>query len=205
MKADYLILPIAVLAVAVTVSPVKALTACQDACNNQYFSTVNSLWQTPRPAATSPTAHQQQVMTALGTLNQCMAACQTTPDNLALNKTATATRQESGYDASKAVDGSTGTWWWAKSTSTHSLRVDLGGATSIAKVVIDWGSYYARSYQVQTSTDGSNWTTVAATTSGSGGTREHVFTARTVRHVRVLCSSAGSSNGYAIKELRVFP
>jgi hypothetical protein len=126
------------------------------------------------------------------------------PVNLARNKTATATRQESGYDASKAVDGSTGTWWWARSTSTHSLRVDLGGATSIAKVVIDWGSYYARSYQVQTSTDGSNWTTVAATTSGSGGIREHPFTARTARHVRVSCSNASSSNGYAIKELSVF-
>ncbi|NJC88291.1 MAG: hypothetical protein FIB02_07125 [Desulfuromonas sp.] len=128
----------------------------------------------------------------------------TIPTNLALNKTASATRYESGYEAAKAVDGSTSSYWWAKSTSTHSIKVDLGSSTSIAKVSIAWGSYYAKSYQVEVSTDGSNWTQVASTTSGSGGTPEHSFTARTVRYVRVVCSNASSSNGYVIKELSVF-
>lgn len=126
------------------------------------------------------------------------------PVNLALGKSASATRQENGYEAAKAVDGNTGTWWWAKSTSSHSLRVDLGSSLSLSKVSIDWGTYYAKSYQVQTSTDGSSWATVASTTSGNGGMREHAFTARTAKHVRIYCSSASSSNGYAIRELGVF-
>jgi len=124
--------------------------------------------------------------------------------NLALNKTATATRQESGYEASKSVDGNSGSFWWAKSTSTHSIRVDLGSLLSISKASLVWGSYYAKSYQVEVSTDGSNWTRVVSATSSGGGTREHAFTIRAARYVRVICSNASASNGYVIKELSVF-
>lgn len=127
------------------------------------------------------------------------------PVNLALNKSATATKSESGYGAANAVDGKAETYWWAKSTSTHSIRVDLGTSTGISRVNVDWGTYYSRNYQVQTSTDGSNWATVASSTSGSGGTSTHTFTTRTARYVRISCSSPNSSyNGYTIKELSVF-
>jgi hypothetical protein len=127
------------------------------------------------------------------------------PVNLALNKTATASNNESGYGASLAVDGNASTRWWSKSTSSRWLRVDLGSSQSISKVSVSWNSYYARSYQVQTSTDGSNWTTVASTSSGTGGTQDHIFTARSARYVRIYCTQASSYNGYSINELSVFP
>lgn len=208
MQPYYPRLLLTVLTVVAFAAPVQALTVCQDTCNSQHLNTVNTLWQAPRPATATPTVHQQQVMAAVNTLNKCMADCAAgtmpAPVNLALNKTAVATRQESGYAATKAVDGDAASYWWAKSTSTHSLKVDLGASVSVSKVSLVWGSYYARNYQVQTSTDDSNWTTVVSITSATGDMRDHAFTTRTARYVRISCSRAGSSNGYAIKELSVF-
>jgi|GEM_PF-4634932 len=124
--------------------------------------------------------------------------------NLALGKASLASRQESGYDAAKAVDGSSSSRWWVRSTSTQWLRVDLMGSYNLNKVVINWHSDYARSYLVQVSSDGSNWTTVKDVTSGRGGREEVTFSSRNGRYLRIECRSASSSNGYAINELEVY-
>ncbi len=124
--------------------------------------------------------------------------------NLALNKTASASRQESGYDAYRAFDGSASSRWWARSTSTQWLRVDLGTTTTVSKVTINWHSYYARDYSVQISTNGSTWTTVKSVSSASGGTLTQTFTARDARYVRINCTRAASYNGYSINELEVY-
>lgn len=77
MKVYCLNVLITVLAVTAIASSAQALTACQDGCNGQYYTTVELLWQTQRPATTAPTTYRQQVLVALSTLNQCMAACST--------------------------------------------------------------------------------------------------------------------------------
>lgn len=123
--------------------------------------------------------------------------------NLALGKTATATRAESGYAASLAVDGDTSTRWWAKSTGSQSLTVDLGTSRSINKVSVRWHNDYATSYQVRTSTDNRNWSSVASTTSGKGGLAEWTFSSRNARYVQIYSTRAASSNGYSIYELEV--
>jgi hypothetical protein len=128
-----------------------------------------------------------------------------TSANLALNKSATASRAESGYAPSLAVDGNTATRWWAKSTSAQTLTVDLGASKSISKVTIRWYSYYAKAYQVQTATSSSGpWTTVASMSYGVGGTETKTFTTRSARYVRINCQTAASSNGYSINELEVY-
>lgn len=127
-----------------------------------------------------------------------------TVSNLALNKSTSASRQESGYDGAKAVDGSTSSRWWARSTSSQWLRVDLGTTTSVGKVVIHWHNYYARDYSIQVSTDGSNWTTVKSVSGGSSGTTTQTFTARSARYVRINCTRSNDSNGYSINELEVY-
>lgn len=124
--------------------------------------------------------------------------------NLALGKTASASRQESGYEAAKAFDGSLSSRWWARSTATQWLRVDLGTSTSVSKVVIDWHSDYARDFSIQVSSDGSNWTTAKSVTSASGGTQTHTFSARNARYLRINCTRAYSFNGYSIEELEVY-
>ena len=124
--------------------------------------------------------------------------------NLALNKTATASRTESGYSAALAVDGNVSTRWWAKSTSTQWLKIDLGAAKTVSKVALRWHSYYANSYQIQVSTDNSTWTTVFSNTYGAGGMETRTFTARSVRYIRIYCQTASSSNGYSIYELEAY-
>jgi len=134
----------------------------------------------------------------------CDFALETGPTNLALGKTATASSYESGYPPSYAVDGSTSTRWWKKSTSGHWLRVDLGSSTTFNKVVINWHSYYAKKYKVEVSGNGSDWSKVYETESGSSGVKTITFSSRTTRYVRVYCSSAASSNGYSIYEFEVY-
>lgn len=128
-----------------------------------------------------------------------------TPINLALKKTATASGAESGYSASLAVDGSTSTRWWRKSTNAQTLTVDLGASKSINKVTIRWYSYYAKAYQVQTATSSTGpWTTVFSTSYGVGGAETRTFTTRSARYVRINCQTASSSNGFSINELEVY-
>ncbi len=109
-----------------------------------------------------------------------------------------------------AGDGSTATWWWSKRDGKNDdrewLRVDLGTRHRISKVEIAWyGSYWAKEFRVEVSTDGSSWTRVFETSSGSSGTRTVTFSARDARYVRVECrKTSGSNTGYGIAELRVF-
>lgn len=153
-------------------------------------------------ASQSVAVNNEQTTTADFTLSPA-----TTPSNLALNKTATAssTKSSSSYPASKAVDGSNSTRWQSNGSSTEWLKVDLGSSRSVSKVVVDWyGSYYARTYRVEVSTDNSNWTSVYSTTSGTSGTKTHTFSSRSARYVRVYMTRANSSSGYSIREFEVY-
>lgn len=197
----------AVVAVAAASPSAQALTACQTSCNNQYYATVNSMWQTPHPATTTMPNYRQQVLAALDTLNKCMAACSAavppTPVNLAIGKTATASLSATGYEPAKVVDDSTATYWWAKSTAAQWIQVDLGAAKTLSKVTLAWGTNYATGYNVQVSIDGTTWTPIYTTTVGKGGAVEHPFTAASARYVRVNCTKASGKNGYAITELGI--
>ena len=124
--------------------------------------------------------------------------------NLALKKTATASRSESGYGATLAVDGDVATRWWAKSTSTQWLKVDLGSRVRVGKVTLRWHSYYAREYEVRVSTDNSNWTRVVDANYGKGGMEEWTFSGRDVRYIMIYCQKPYSSNGYAVYELEAY-
>ena len=97
------------------------------------------------------------------------AAC---ANNVALNKPAAASSTENaGTPASAAVDGSTGTRWSSAFSDPQWLRVDLGATTTICQVVLTWEAAYASAFQIQTSTDNVNWTTIFSTTTGTGASR----------------------------------
>lgn len=138
------------------------------------------------------------------TLNVTMVA-EAASNNLARTGTASASSTySSSYAASKAIDGSTSSYWRSSGSGTQWLRVDLGSSKSISKVVVDWNSsYYARSYRIETSSDGYSWTSRYSTSSGTYGTKTHAFAAVNARHVRVYCTSANYSN-YRINEFEVW-
>jgi len=125
--------------------------------------------------------------------------------NLSQGKAATAsTTYSSTYAASKAVDGSTGTYWRSTSTGSQWVRVDLGSSQSFKRFVVDWnGSSYARAYRIETSSDGSNWTSRYSTSSGNGDTTVTLVSAVTARYVRLYCTGANSYN-YQVTEWQVW-
>ncbi len=129
-------------------------------------------------------------------------SCGTT--NLALNKTATASSAQSGnYPAAKAVDGSTTTRWSSAFIDPQWLRVDLGSAQSICRVVLNWQNSYAKAFEIRTSTDGSTWTPIYSTTTGTGGVQT-LNVSGTGRYIQMYGTARATQYGYSLWELQVF-
>ncbi|MFC7529774.1 discoidin domain-containing protein [Actinoplanes sp. GCM10030250] len=128
--------------------------------------------------------------------------------NLARGRTVTAsTYQPTGTNGPQlpayAVDGDYGTRWASEWTDTAWIQVDLGSVQSFNHVQLAWEAAYAKTYAVQTSNDGSNWTTIHSTTTGNGG-----FDALNVsgsgRYVRVNASARATTYGYSLYEFGVY-
>ena len=130
------------------------------------------------------------------------ATCGTT--NLALNKTATASSTENGgTPASSAVDGNTGTRWSSAASDPQWLQVDLGSAQTICQVVLNWETASGKAYQIQTSNDGTTWTSVYSTTTGPGGT-ETLSVSGSGRYIRMYGTARNTGYGYSLWEFQVF-
>ena len=125
-------------------------------------------------------------------------------DNLALNKTATASSENAGTTAAMAVDGNAGTRWQASNAEDDEwLQVDLGSVQAVNTVTINWEAAYAAKYEIQVSTDGEEWKTVAKE-SGMVGEITSEFSATKARYVRMQGISRGTQYGYSIYEIQVF-
>ena len=87
----------------------------------------------------------------------------TAPANLALTGTVTASNTLSGFPASAANDASLNTYWQAAG-STATLTLHLAQAAPIARIVLElpqnWGTR-SQTIEVDGSTNGSTWTTLA--------------------------------------------
>jgi beta-glucanase (GH16 family) len=110
--------------------------------------------------------------------------------------------ENAGTPASAAVDGNTGTRWSSAFADPQWVQVDLGASHPISQVVLNWEAAFATAFQVQTSPDGSAWTT-ALSTSGSAGVQTLPVTA-TGRYVRILGTSRATQWGYSLWEFQVF-
>lgn len=123
---------------------------------------------------------------------------------LSQGKTATASSVTGNNTAALAVDGSTGTRWEsAQGVDPQWLQVDLGGTRAIDKVVLNWETAAAKSYLIQTSDDGSTWTTLYTTTTSTGGVQTLNITGRG-RYVRMNGTARTTQYGYSLWEFQVF-
>jgi hypothetical protein len=130
--------------------------------------------------------------------------CNTTT-NAALSKTATASSTENaGTPASSAFDGNTGTRWSSAFSDPQWLEVDLGASQSICQVVLNWETAYATAFQIQTSTDNTNWTSIYSTTTGTGGVQTLSNLTGTGRYVRMYGTARATQYGYSIWEMGVY-
>ncbi|GAA3027894.1 penicillin acylase family protein [Streptosporangium longisporum] len=123
--------------------------------------------------------------------------------NLAQGKSARASSSQLFHPASRAVDGDPRTRWSSSSSDDQYLQVDLGSNATVSRAVLRWEAAYGSAYSIQTSADGSAWTTVRSVTGGNGGVDNVTFAPVQARYVRVQGVTRGTSNGYSLYELEV--
>lgn len=126
---------------------------------------------------------------------------------LSQGKPATASSLESSsYPASAAFDGNLTSTRWASREGTASewLRVDLGTTKAISHVRLTWEAAYGKAYSIQTSPDGSTWTTIYSTTTGDGATDDLTGLTGSGRYVRMNGVTRGTSYGYSLYEMQVY-
>ncbi|MEU0068878.1 discoidin domain-containing protein [Streptomyces sp. NPDC006332] len=125
-------------------------------------------------------------------------------DLLSQGKPATSSSTENtSTPASAAVDGNPRTRWSSAFSDPQWLRVDLGATAAISQVVLRWEAGYGRAFQVQTSDDGTAWSTLYSTTTGVGGVQTLDVNGKG-RYVRVHGTQRGTPYGYSLWEFQVY-
>ncbi|MFE0852358.1 discoidin domain-containing protein [Streptomyces mutabilis] len=126
------------------------------------------------------------------------------PVLLSQGKPVTASSQENyGTPATAAVDGDNGTRWSSAAADPQWIRVDLGATATISQIELRWEAAYAKSYRIETSQNGTDWSTAYSTTTGAGGT-ETLNVSETARYVRMLGTARATGYGYSLWEFKVF-
>jgi beta-galactosidase len=128
------------------------------------------------------------------------------PENLALNKTASADSAQTGNVAANGNDGNTGTRWCANDASTnHWWMVDLGASYNLTGTEVMWEFSAAYQYKVETSMDNSAWTLNADKTgnTATGQTMADNFTVQ-ARYVRITVTGLPAGDWASFFEIAVF-
>ncbi|MEC0229774.1 discoidin domain-containing protein [Paenibacillus alba] len=134
----------------------------------------------------------------------------TTPSNVALNKTVTASDEINATEsAAKAIDGGTTTKWTSQPLNLVPgdkwLKVDLGTSYAIHRWVVkhagsngEAASYNTKDFKLQKSSDGTNWTDVDAVTGNTAATTDRTVASFSSRYVRLyITTTVQSDAGYA--------
>lgn len=128
--------------------------------------------------------------------------------NLALNKVVNAssvyTDATTTYTVPNAVDGKLDTRWSSAFSDNEWITVDLGTVSDVAKVKLTWEAAYGKSYMIQLSADGTNWTNAAIISNGDGKIDEVLFTTTKARYVKMQGLQRATQYGYSLFELEVY-
>ncbi len=136
--------------------------------------------------------------------------------NLALGKTATgSTACASSETPDKAVDGVLmNNSKFCSGVVPAYLQVDLGANTTVSKFAIkhagqggETTGWNTGAFNIQTSTDGSTWTTVVSVSGNQASRTTHTIASRTARYVRLNSTTATNNGNTAtrIYEFEIYP
>ncbi|MFW3462522.1 discoidin domain-containing protein [Streptomyces microflavus] len=107
----------------------------------------------------------------------------------------------------RAFDRDPASRWSTSSTTGWTdpgwISVDLGATAQIDKVVLQWDPAYAKSFQIQVSSNGADWTPIYSTTSGTGF-KQTLAVAGTGRFVRMYGTQRATPYGYSLWEFQVY-
>ncbi|MEO5875467.1 MAG: DUF1996 domain-containing protein [Streptosporangiaceae bacterium] len=110
--------------------------------------------------------------------------------------------ENGGTPALAAVDGNPGTRWSSAAADPQWLQVDLGSSVSFNQVVLTWEAAYATAFQIQTSANGTSWTTVHTTTNATGG-NQTLNVSGTGQYVRLYATARATQWGVSLWEFQV--
>lgn len=158
---------------------------------------------------TTNTGNYQVVVTnAAGSITSAVATLTIAPPgvNLALNDPATSSSdQNGGLDAAMVDDGSlTSRWSSAPGVDPSWIYINLGSPKPFNTVVLYWENAFATQYQIQTSNDAQNWTTVFTNNAGVGGVETDTFPTTTAQYVRMYGTQRATQYGYSLFEFQVY-
>lgn len=108
------------------------------------------------------------------------------------------------YPVQNLQDGDRTTIWGSSATSTSEwVYTDLQRELPLAGVRLHWyDKYYAKSYQIGISQNGTDWNIIHTTNSGAGG-MEEIAGAVTTRYIGILMTEKNSA-AYALSEFEVY-
>jgi F5/8 type C domain len=122
--------------------------------------------------------------------------------------TATSNTSSAGDPPSNAIDGNINTRFSSDTPEAvgQYFQVNLGSAQTFNQIKLDSGPSqgdYARGYNVEVSTDGTNFTSVATGTSTSSP-ETVTFASQTAQYIRVVITASGTTNWWSIAEFTVY-
>lgn len=126
------------------------------------------------------------------------------PNDLARDKPAAASSTVNGNLAAGVTDGTWATRWESGPGDPQWVSVDLGSPQTISRAIVRWEGAYASAYKLQVSTDGTNWSDVYATTTGTGGVVNATFSPVSARYVRMYGTARGTQYAYSIYDFEVY-
>lgn len=105
--------------------------------------------------------------------------------------------------AGNAIDDRSSTRWASAWGDNAWWQVDLGTPRLVRRVTLDWEAAHARDYRVQTSLDGSRWTTATTVTGSDGGLDSITLPATSTRYVRIVTEERATRYGVSLHEVRI--
>ena len=131
----------------------------------------------------------------------------------ALGKPASASQSQDGFPPEKAFNGSKlndddrwSSFVSGAANDNQWIRVDLGDVYKVNKVVLNWENAYGKTYNIETSLNGTNWTTAAEiTNNNSNGEKTHSFNAKEARYVRMYGKTRALEwGGFSLFNFKVY-
>ncbi|MBN2764954.1 MAG: discoidin domain-containing protein [Paludibacteraceae bacterium] len=125
-------------------------------------------------------------------------------NNLSIGEGVTATA--SAGNAIEAIDNNPGTRWESASEDPQWIMIDFASPKNVTDIVISWEAANAKDYIIESSNNGTDWTTRVTKEAMPEGMRtDYIFDLSfEARYVRLTGTARNLNYGYSIWEFKVF-
>lgn len=127
-----------------------------------------------------------------------------TSSNVAQGKSVLCSGSESdAFPVSYLTDNNTATRWASNFADDAWFVLDLGSSYKISQLILNWEASYGKKYELLTSTDGVNYTSLLTQANGAGGIETYNLTSVTARYVKFRGIERALPYGYSLWEFQV--